>query len=42
MLECVTDQANQAEFDFQIGPHAASALAVIGFATEETTSHWYN
>ncbi|MBN1204191.1 MAG: type VI secretion system tip protein VgrG [Myxococcaceae bacterium] len=34
--------ANQAEFDFQAGPHAARELAVVGFEAEETVSQPYS
>jgi type VI secretion system secreted protein VgrG len=34
--------ANQAEFDFQAGPHAAGELAVVGFEADETVSQPYS
>ncbi|KFA90557.1 type VI secretion system Vgr family protein [Archangium violaceum] len=33
--------ANQAEFDFQVGPHALGELAVIGFEADEAISQPY-
>jgi type VI secretion system secreted protein VgrG len=35
-------QANQAEFEFQVGPHAAGELAVVGFEANETISQLYS
>jgi type VI secretion system secreted protein VgrG len=34
--------ANQAEFEFQVGPHALGALAVVGFEAEESLSKPYS
>jgi type VI secretion system secreted protein VgrG len=35
-------QANQAEFSFQAGPHAAGELAVVGFEADEVVSQTYS
>ncbi|MCY1080848.1 type VI secretion system Vgr family protein [Archangium lansingense] len=42
MIATAPLQANQAEFDFQVGPHAAGELAVVGFDAEETLSQPYS
>jgi type VI secretion system secreted protein VgrG len=34
--------ANQAEFEFQVGPHAIGDLAVVGFEADETLSKPYS
>lgn len=34
--------ANQAEFDFQLGPHAAEDVSVLGFEADETLSQPYS
>jgi type VI secretion system secreted protein VgrG len=35
-------KANQSEFEFQAGPHAAGELAVVGFEAQETLSQLYS
>ncbi|MDY7230918.1 type VI secretion system Vgr family protein [Hyalangium rubrum] len=35
-------QANQAEFEFQVGPHSAGELTVVGFEADETLSQPYS
>ncbi len=42
MIATAPLQANQAEFEFQVGPHAAGELAVVGFEAEETVSQPYS
>jgi type VI secretion system secreted protein VgrG len=42
MIAAAALQANQAEFDFQVGPHASGELAVVGFEAEETLSQPYS
>jgi type VI secretion system secreted protein VgrG len=42
MIATAALQANQAEFEFQAGPHAAGELAVVGFEAEETISQPYS
>ncbi|HYO66573.1 MAG TPA: hypothetical protein VEU33_10860 [Archangium sp.] len=42
MIATAALQAAQAEFEFKVGPHAASELAVVDFDAEETLSPSYS
>ena len=42
MIASAALQANQAEFDFQAGPHPVGELAVVGFEAEEVLSQPYS
>ncbi|WNG34744.1 type VI secretion system tip protein VgrG [Archangium violaceum] len=42
MIATAALQANQPEFEFQIGPHAMGELAVVGFEADETVSQPYS